>query len=87
MIYYVQTLHWLVIVNILFMIVEFFMVFMHYNEALPTNVYNKIVICRRGLSILLFGFCALCVWGIYSWKGHHSIHILVENKCTQDVIL
>lgn len=87
MIYWVASLHTLLLLCIVFQIFEFFMIFMHYNEALSTPRYNKTVIVRRLINLSFLLFCAFCVWGIYHWNGHQMIHIMAEKQCSEDTIL
>jgi hypothetical protein len=87
MVYWVFVLKWSVYGMIWIQAIEFFMIFMHNNDALAEGPYNKIVIARQVIGLAAVGFCFFCTWGIYQWDGLALVAALSENKCTTDPVM
>lgn len=87
MIYWVKFPKFFLGIVVAMCVIEFFMVFMHRNEALSKQGYDKFLLIRRGISFFFMGFALYCFWGIYAWSGHEPVEVLAANKCTNDVIL
>lgn len=68
-------------------VVEFFMIFMHRSEALPKKHYDKFMIYRRLVGLLLLLFVWFCFRGIYAWDGHAEVEAIVDGECTTDGML
>ena len=87
MVYFVKFLNGAMVFMIWITIIEFVMVFMHAEEALPTRHFDKIVFVRRGLGVFMQIFAIVMIQFIYSWDAHDPIVTLSENSCTDDPIL
>lgn len=67
--------------------IEFLMNYLHAEDALSTECFDKIFLIRRIFAIIFQIMTVIFIQMIYSWDAHDPIQTLSDNNCTDDPIL
>ena len=62
--------------NIWVIIIEVFVILVHFNETLPHKHYTIAMAARRLLTGILYAFCLINLFSIRGWDSHGVIHAL-----------
>ena len=84
---WVRVLKWMVRLVFWGCMLEWIMFWMTIQEALHDDIYEKIAMGRRTISIILLLIGFLMIIKIYGWDGHQLVIQLNEAECTDDPVL